>query len=441
MPYSLLYIYNDTFENIVNSLFPVHQAWAHWENTLAIDTVEMRYDTRLPPPITMTFLVLLLALLVVSRVLSLVYHAPTSRRSSYLLARPPPTDSFDLKAIEAFEEELLAQEAASLQGDALEDDLEDDLDPSDIIETIELVIPEELHGKRIDAALSALMEDTTRSFCGNLIQNGQVQVNGDTIKQKSYSTSTGEALLVQIPRPPPTKIVPEDTPMDILYQDDSIIVINKQAGMVVHPGAGHSTGTVVHAVAHLLDDGFGNSIRPGICHRLDKGTTGVLCIARTPQVLASLQQQFADRSVQKTYVAICSGNPGSCTINQAIERHPVHRQRMRVVPPHATTGRHAVSHVTTLASTAHASLVTVGIETGRTHQIRVHLAHRGTPVYGDSVYGKAKGERPLLHAYRLGIRHPLTDEPMSFCAPVPDDIRHAMKTIKVDESILEEASG
>mmetsp|Transcript_28626 Transcript_28626/g.57394 ORF Transcript_28626/g.57394 Transcript_28626/m.57394 type:complete len:613 (-) Transcript_28626:100-1938(-) len=310
---------------------------------------------------------------------------------------------------------------------------------------------------------------------------------------------------------PPTEIIPQNIPLDILYEDEYMIVINKQAGMVVHPAAGNWDGTVVNALSYYLanespygageffssgdnvvnnqstgkeaedfdvgnelmkdddeDDGFNkndinqndavtNSIptlRPGIVHRLDKGTTGVLVVAKTQAALATLSEAFADRRVKKQYLAVAIGNPGEDTINKPIERHPLHRQKMRVVPDPSSSmprqirltgprpvkqGRPALSYVKTLHFDGKLSIVQIRIATGRTHQIRVHLQDRGTPIYGDDVYGLSdwnKGlsakrgvSRPLLHAQRLEIGHPVTGEKMVFEAKVADDMMGVMEGI------------
>ena len=318
----------------------------------------------------------------------------------------------------------------------------------------------------------------------------------------------GDVLSIQLPQEEaPLEIVPQNLPLQILYEDDCMIVLNKAAGMVVHPAAGNWDGTVVNALAHYLQqespygagdfgslreddevDGESRRFRPGIVHRLDKvgllvlsvylctrqvcmmtgysyylpaflhlhqGTTGVLVVAKTSQALAQLSQAFADRTVKKTYLAITVGNPGKLvTIDKPIARHPVHRQRMRVVPdPHRSTnrrnnvaiakpaapGRRAISHVHTLAFDSKLSLAQVRIDTGRTHQIRVHLQDRHTPVYGDEVYGIADWnqrlkrthgiERPLLHAFQLELEHPVTNESMVFTAPMAEDMRGIAKSI------------
>ena len=308
------------------------------------------------------------------------------------------------------------------------------------------------------------------------------------------STSSSSTLLSNFISP--TEIIAQNIPLNILFEDEYMIVINKQAGMVVHPAAGNWDGTVVNALAYYLmnespygtgeffndesnemnsivdsscitsnngadvnqNDAVTNSIstlRPGIVHRLDKGTTGVLVVAKTSSALATLSEAFANRKVKKQYLAIAVGNPGDDQwIDKPIGRHPMYRQRMRVVPnpsrgQHtrlvdtstsiAKTGRPALSHIHTIHHDGKLSVVQVRIATGRTHQIRVHLQDHGTPIYGDDVYGMADWNkalstrrgitRPLLHAQRLEIDHPVTGESLVFEAPVANDMLEVMNAI------------
>eukprot|EP00980_Cylindrotheca_fusiformis_P030174 scaffold24509_cov127-Cylindrotheca_fusiformis.AAC.5 len=351
--------------------------------------------------------------------------------------------------------------------------------------TITLVVPDDLDGKRVDAVIAAMEPSLSRSVCGNLVADGNVKlVQGDKqfliLSRKSHKVSAGDTLNVALPNEEkPTEIIAQDLPLDILYEDEHMIVLNKAAGMVVHPAAGNWDGTVVNALAHYLtnspfgagefvgpdtdfkatdqaDDPAGAngevvSFRPGIVHRLDKGTTGILVVAKTTQSLGALSTAFADRTVKKTYLAVTVGNPGKrVAIDKPIGRHPVHRQRMRVVPdPHrkdssgiapkdrltapTQKGRRALSYVDTLAFDGKLGIAQVRIETGRTHQIRVHLQDRNTPIYGDDVYGieawnkrlsKTHGiTRPLLHAYKLELNHPITGEEMVFKAPMAEDMK------------------
>jgi 23S rRNA pseudouridine1911/1915/1917 synthase len=411
-------------------------------------------------------------------------------------AKPPPTSIFDLEKIEAFEAQL---DAEALD---LEDDADDDIDSDDISSTgdnVQLfVVPDELDGKRIDAVIAALEPSISRSLCGILVSEGNIRLaQGDekqtVISRKSHKVSSGDMLSVTIPKgEKPTEIVAQDLPLNILFEDEHMIVLNKAAGMVVHPAAGNWDGTVVNALAYYLSkspfgagefvgadtdlktvgqaddpagaDGEVISFRPGIVHRLDKGTTGILVVAKTTQSLGALSTAFADRTVKKTYIAVTVGNPGKrVTIDKPIGRHPVKRQKMRVVPdPHrkdssgtapkdrltapTQKGRRALSYVDTLAFDGKLSIAQVRIETGRTHQIRVHLQDRHTPIYGDDAYGieawnkrlsKAGIARPLLHAYKLELNHPITGEKMAFTAPMAQDMKEI--AIKVWPTGAEEA--
>mmetsp|Transcript_9550 Transcript_9550/g.20647 ORF Transcript_9550/g.20647 Transcript_9550/m.20647 type:complete len:634 (-) Transcript_9550:212-2113(-) len=445
------------------------------------------------------------------------------------------------------------------------------IDHQQQIQTIDFLayeIPSSLDGKRIDATLAELLnkEDgsvssnpvsISRSQCETLLSNECVFIvppeeatafrsawNAETtttvphslfepysspIQRKSHPLESSSILIYPSRQSllatssssvvsstllsnfiPPTEIIAQKLPLNILYEDEHMIVLNKQAGMVVHPAAGNWDGTVVNALAYYLmnespygagefftddddktteeeeehspsssinlsnddaelnqNDAVTNSIstlRPGIVHRLDKGTTGVLVVAKTSSSLATLSEAFAERKVKKQYLAIAIGNPGEDQwINKPIGRHPLHRQRMRVVPDPSSSvnarnqarltgpkptkpGRPALSHIHTVHYDGKLSVVEVQIATGRTHQIRVHLQDHGTPIYGDDVYGlsdwnKALSSRrgivrPLLHAQRLEIDHPVTGESMVFEAEVAEDMMGVMKAIMPVETVL-----
>lgn len=447
-----------------------------------------------------------------------------------LYGRKAPTNNFDLDSILNFEAELVEKEkqleielkkqhenpkgydSNQDDNDEEEDDDENDdfLMENDDMQTFE--VPPELNEKRIDAILFELDPSISRSQYGTLISDGMVAIsipikNDDeeekadddeavvveyekpiVCKRKSMKMEQGTIIrLKKITEEKPTEILAQDLPLDIVYEDEYMIVLNKAAGMVVHPAVGNWDGTVVNALAYYLankspfgkgdfiqDDGQVQSqnqegieidgtdgeaifFRPGIVHRLDKGTTGLLVVAKTRDALASLSEAFAARTVKKTYVAVTIGNPGKqVVINKPIGRHPIHRQRMRVVPDPtkmnssgmtprqriklglangksaAQVGRNALSYVDTLAFDGKLSVAQVRIETGRTHQIRVHLQDRTTPIYGDDLYGfpdwnkrltkSHKIQRPLLHAFRLELNHPITGERMVFRAPMAEDM-------------------
>jgi 23S rRNA pseudouridine1911/1915/1917 synthase len=391
-------------------------------------------------------------------------------------AKPPPSAKFDLEAIEAFELDLLARERLLANGDDNSVDYDaDDLDDDDDggVNVKEYTIPSTLDKVRIDTAVAMLLAtdvtqalNISRSACGQLVTDGQVRVNGIVETRKSFKVVADSTLHVHIPiHEAVTEIVPQNIPLDILFEDKYMLVLNKAAGMVVHPAVGHWDGTVVNALAYHLQgstatntngcntpiDGLDpaathspgdleRSLRPGIVHRLDKGTTGLLVVAKTSAALAALSDQFRARTIRKTYLAITVGNPGTgVVIDKPIGRHKTFRQRMRVVPDHGSNGRRAVSRVDTLAFDGKLAFARVQIETGRTHQIRVHLQDRRTPIYGDDVYGLADWNqrlerthgiaRPLLHAYQLQLSHPVTRETMMFRAPLPHDLQKIVQTI------------
>jgi 23S rRNA pseudouridine1911/1915/1917 synthase len=240
---------------------------------------------------------------------------------------------------------------------------------------------------------------------------------------------------VEVQEPPPEKIEtePEAIPLDAIYEDDDLIVMNKQAGLVVHPGAGQSRGTLVNALLHRFPrlSGIGGKERPGIVHRLDKETSGCLVVAKTDEAHRNLSEQFAERTVEKIYLALVSGKlPKSFgVIDERIGRHPVHRQRMSIAPKR---GRIAKTEYRVVTSSGEVSLVECKLHSGRTHQVRVHLHHLGHPVLGDKVYGGKQAKvfpRQMLHAWKLGFKHPRTSQRKMFEAPLPADFEEALKQL------------
>jgi 23S rRNA pseudouridine1911/1915/1917 synthase len=286
--------------------------------------------------------------------------------------------------------------------------------------------PEEA-GQRIDKLLALNYPLFSRTYFQRLIEDGFVLLNGHPVK-KRISLETGDEIEVCFQLTPESSLAPEAIPLDILYEDDHLIAINKPAGMVVHPAPGHPSGTFVNALlAHCQNLApIGDPLRPGIVHRLDKETSGVLLAAKTPLAHQKLVQAFAGRQMEKTYLAICLGRPPSTTINTPIGRHPIRRKEMAVL---TEGGKEAVSEIQVLAFNESVSLALIRPRTGRTHQIRVHLKHLGAPVLGDSVYGRPKcneekrTSRQLLHAYRLQFIHPITQSPLSLVAPLPTDLK------------------
>jgi 23S rRNA pseudouridine1911/1915/1917 synthase len=285
-------------------------------------------------------------------------------------------------------------------------------------------IPPEEAGERLDRWLAARVEGLSRARVQALIGSGDILRNGAPTRS-SETLRAGDTLAVHVPEPEPlAELQPEDIPLAILHEDSDLLVLDKPAGLVVHPGAGNDTGTLVHALLHHCHDlsGIGGVERPGIVHRLDKETSGCLVIAKNDVAHQALAAQFADRTTEKIYLAIVEGTPKQKTgiIDKPIDRHAINRQMMTIAKP--GKGREAVTHYRVLASADGRSLVECRPKTGRTHQIRVHLKHLGHPISGDPVYGKrGKFERHLLHAWKLAFDHPRTGERLTFTAAVPAD--------------------
>jgi 23S rRNA pseudouridine1911/1915/1917 synthase len=282
---------------------------------------------------------------------------------------------------------------------------------------------------RIDRHLISALPELSRSRVQQLIRAGFVRLNGETTRPRQL-VRTGDQ--IELTNPPPEKIEtrPEAIPLEILFEDDDLIVINKSAGMTVHPGAGHNEHTLVNALLHHCRtlSGIGGKERPGIVHRLDKETSGCLVAAKNDLTHRHLSKQFADRTVDKTYLALVAGKIRKQTgvIEESIGRHPVHRQRMSVA---SLRGRAARTEYRVLRSNDQASLIECKLHSGRTHQIRVHLHHLGHPVLGDKIYAPRFAKnlpRQMLHAWKLGFLHPRTDEWQSFEAPLPDDFKGAI---------------
>jgi 23S rRNA pseudouridine1911/1915/1917 synthase len=287
-----------------------------------------------------------------------------------------------------------------------------------------LSINSDQDGERLDRFVAAQMPELSRSRVQALVKSGDILLNGKAMRS-SETLREGDEITVNVPDAAPvTDLQAEEIPLAILYEDPDLLVLDKPAGLVVHPGAGNATGTLVQALLHHCKDlsGIGGVERPGIVHRLDKETSGCLVIAKNDIAHQSLAAQFADRIVEKTYLAIVEGTlrRGSGVIEEPIGRHRVHRQKMAVVP--LEKGREAVTNYRVLAAAEGLSLVECLPKTGRTHQIRVHLKHLGHPLAGDPVYGRrGKFERHLLHAWKLSFNHPRSGERLTFTAPVPAD--------------------
>lgn len=290
-------------------------------------------------------------------------------------------------------------------------------------------------GTRLDRFLVARLKAHSRARIQSLIASGHVTVDGRQVRP-SVRLRRGQRVDVTVPPPPAEDLVPQPLPLDVLYEDAHLVIINKPPGLAVHPGAGRSEGTLANALLARYPElaGVGGPRRPGIVHRLDKDTSGVMVIARTPQAYASLQRQLAERTLRRTYLALVWGQPPQEGVIQApIGRDPRHRTRMAVRPD----GRPAVTWYRVRERFARYALLEVTLLTGRTHQIRVHCAHLGHPVAGDRVYGRRPDElgigRQALHAWRLELRHPVTGAPVVVEAPPPADFQAAVEAARAQE--------
>ncbi len=290
-------------------------------------------------------------------------------------------------------------------------------------------VPTAGQGTRLDGWLASVLHTTSRSRIQSWIRSGHVTVDGQIVKP-GHLLVAGTRLEVRPPPVKPTDLEPEPIPLDILYEDEALLVVNKPPGLVVHPAAGHAHGTLVNALLYHCPElpGIGGEQRPGIVHRLDKDTSGLLVVAKTEQALDGLARQFKERRVKKQYTAFVRGQPTPAEgyIDAAIARDPHNRQRMRAL---VAGGRSARSRYTLRETWAEASLVDIWIETGRTHQIRVHMAHIGHPVLGDTTYGRYRTlrdgtavPRQMLHAAQLAFDHPVSGVRLTWQAPLPEDM-------------------
>lgn len=300
-------------------------------------------------------------------------------------------------------------------------------------ESEEIIVTEEEAGERIDKVLANRFRDIqSRTYFQFLLEEKRVLVNGLPIKKRDR-VQAGDEVHIHFILTPEIGLEAECIPLEILYEDRDILVINKSKGMVVHPAPGHWSGTFVNALLYHCKQGAAafssettDSFRPGIVHRLDKDTTGVLVAAKTTLSQQRLIEMFAGRQIHKEYTAICLGNPGNQEVRVPIGRHPVNRKLMTV---RNEGGREAVSRFKTKACNGKLSLVNVILETGRTHQIRVHMKHVGAPILGDAAYGNVQSnlhysaDRQMLHAHLIRFKHPISGELLEFKAPFPSDMQ------------------
>jgi len=304
----------------------------------------------------------------------------------------------------------------------------------------QIAVEVSLPGERLDAFLHQRFAHVSRTALSRLILAGEVLVNGRRVKP-AHHPQAGEIVTLRWPAPAPAAAQPRAIPLDIVYEDDALLVLNKAAGMVVHPAAGHQDNTVVNALLHHCRgqlSGIGGVARPGIVHRLDRHTSGLLVAAKSDAVHAALSTQFASRTVRKVYHALVCGQltPPAGEINAAIARHPSHRKLMAV----RQGGRPALTTYRVMERLREATLVEARLHTGRTHQVRVHLKYIGFPLVGDTVYGRRQNARlaeltgfsaprQMLHAHSLAFTHPMTREPIVLTAPWPEDFRAAVKAL------------
>ncbi len=330
-----------------------------------------------------------------------------------------------------------------------------------------VAVPPDRAGQRIDRVLADLIEDLSRSKVAALVREGHVRVDGERVLRTAYKVTGGEVVEIRVPPAEPSHLVAQDIDLDVVYEDDDLLVVNKPAGMVVHPAPGHRTGTLANALAGRWNLGVreptaggapglrppgGDALRPGIVHRLDRGTSGLLVVARSERAFARLSEAMRARAIRRHYLAVVLGTKldDEGTFDTLYGRHP--RDRIRF-SSRVRQGRRAVTHWQTVATGALATVVAVALETGRTHQIRVHFADAGHPVVGDPLYGRRlpgaarrsawaaewaaieRMSRPALHAAQLAFAHPSDGRPLVFSAPPPPDLAALIEAVGGDEAL------
>lgn len=293
-------------------------------------------------------------------------------------------------------------------------------------------IEEQYAGERIDKALSSQQSEWSRTQISNWIADGLVKVNGEAVKAK-YKAKAGDVVEIDVPEAEPLEVIAEDLQLEIVYEDADVLVVNKPRGMVVHPAPGHLTGTLVNGLMHHCHDlsGINGVLRPGIVHRIDKDTSGLLMVAKNDKAHEGLVNQLVNKTVTRKYTALVHGHIAhdKGTIDAPIARDPKDRQKQAVVDG----GKHAVTHFQVIERLGDYTLVECRLETGRTHQIRVHMNYIGFPLVGDPKYGPKKtidfgGQ--VLHAGVLGFDHPVTGEYLEFSVPLPEDFEQLLKTLR-----------
>ncbi|NBU84391.1 MAG: RluA family pseudouridine synthase [Sphingomonadaceae bacterium] len=306
-------------------------------------------------------------------------------------------------------------------------------------------IPDEMAGWRLDRALATLLPIYSRERLKSLISAGQVESGGLLVRDPATKVRPGTAYAITVPPPAPAHNVAQDIPLTIVHEDAHLLVVDKPAGMVVHPAAGNFDGTMVNALLHHCAgrlSGIGGVARPGIVHRIDKDTSGLLVVAKTDRAHEGLAAQFADHSIDRRYAAFVAGLPiaGSGTVDAPLARSSVNRKKVAIV--REGQGKRAVTHWTLKEPLKKAAFIECRLETGRTHQVRVHMASIGHPLLGDPVYGRARPEhkevlkrlefeRQALHAARLGFIHPITGGALTFESPIPSDMQRLFINLKL----------
>ena len=303
------------------------------------------------------------------------------------------------------------------------------------MEYLSITVDNQENNLRIDKLLSDRIPEQSRSYLQKLIKDGNITVNGSIVKP-NYKVQANDLINLSLPEPEEPDILPENIPLDILYEDDDILVINKPKGMVVHPSAGHYTGTVVNAVMYHCNgnlSGINGVMRPGIVHRIDMDTTGAIVICKSDQAHQNLAEQLKVHSITRKYRAIVYGNfkDDNGTITGDIGRHPIDRKKMAIVQ---RNGKPAITHYHVLDRFGAYTYIECQLETGRTHQIRVHMASTGHPLLGDELYGPSKCPFHLqgqcLHAMILGFQHPISGQYVQFEAPLPDYFTHLLQNLR-----------
>jgi len=290
-------------------------------------------------------------------------------------------------------------------------------------------------GKRLDSYLSEKIEGYTKSYTSKLVENGLVEITDKNKTRPGNKLKGNEEIKVTILEDETLDIVAEDIPLDIIYEDKHLVIINKQPDMVVHPAAGHHTGTLVNAIMYHIKDlsTISGVVRPGVVHRLDKNTSGLIIIAKTNEAHLKLTEMFKEKTIKKTYLAICKNNfkEKEGRVENQIGRSSKDRKKMTVV---RDGGKLAITNYEVVNEVEYFSLVKVDLETGRTHQIRVHMQYLNHSILGDDVYGKPskKANRQMLHAYRLEFLHPITGEKMDIVGELPDDFKKVMKNLGLE---------